>query len=91
MNSEKSIHDQVIDITAKFVDESLSPERIRLETTTDFSQLGLNSVTFTHFLIALEKEFGFEFEDEKLLMKNHKNLEELIAYIKTKINSTNPG
>ena len=90
MNNGKSVEDQVIDIIVKFVDKSISPERIRSEMATEFSQLGLNSVTFTELLIALEKEFGFEFDDQKLLMKNHKNLTELIAYVQTKTDSPNP-
>lgn len=36
----------------------------------DFDSLGLDSITFITMVVALENEFGFEFEDEMLLTTN---------------------
>ncbi len=48
------------------------------------ADIGLNSIDFIRFVILLEEEFGFEFEDSRLRV-DKETLRSVIAYVKKNI------
>lgn len=48
---------------------------------TEISSNGIDSISYFNILVELENEFSFEFEDNKILYKGFKNVEEIIDYI----------
>ncbi len=46
---------------------------------------GVNSIIFIKVVIAIEKEFGFEFEDKDLNLDNFLNLDKLVDYVAKRI------
>lgn len=48
----------------------------------DLSDCGINSMSFIKLIVALEAEFGFEFDDEKLEIEKVKTIQDIIDYIK---------
>ena len=57
---------------------------------TGFSDAGVDSITFIKIVVALESEFGFEFDDEMLLITAFPTIKSMIEYIKTKIDICEP-
>ena len=47
--------------------------------------LGINSIDYIKFVLVLESEFGFEFDDEALDMNNISNVRLLYQYICKKL------
>ena len=47
--------------------------------------LGLNSISFIKLVVALEQEFGIEFDDQYLYMDNIKTFGDLVEYIDSTI------
>jgi amino acid adenylation domain-containing protein len=52
---------------------------------TKLADAGLNSITFVKIVVALESEFGFEFDGEKLLIKEFPTVKSMIEYLESKI------
>jgi acyl carrier protein len=52
------------------------------------SNLGdiLDSITFIKIVVALEGEFGFEFDDEMLLITKFPTVKSMIEYVESKVN-----
>jgi|AGTN01.3.fsa_nt_gi Phosphopantetheine attachment site. len=48
-------------------------------------RIGLNSISFIRLTIAIEKEYGFQFDDEKLNINLFENLKSLAKYVESKI------
>lgn len=48
----------------------------------DLSSFGVNSVNFIKLVVAVEEEFGFEFDDEQLDFNNFKTINGIVEYIK---------
>ncbi|MFR1517957.1 MAG: acyl carrier protein [Clostridia bacterium] len=53
------------------------------------SDLPFDSIKFIKMVVALESEFDFEFEDEKLLFTQFQTVKSLIEYVDLKVNSLN--
>jgi Acyl carrier protein len=49
------------------------------------SDIGVDSITFIQIVVALETEFGIEFDDEDLSYEKFPCLESLISFVKNKI------
>lgn len=49
--------------------------------------VGINSVGFIRLVVAIENQFGFEFDDEMLNMELFQVIGDLISYIERKIKS----
>lgn len=54
---------------------------------TEFSSVGIDSITFITAIVALESEFDFEFDDEKLLISKFPSIRAIIEYVESKIAS----
>ena len=52
---------------------------------TDFSIIGIDSITFITVIVALEVEFDFEFDDEKLLFTAFPTVRTMVEYVELKI------
>lgn len=78
-----SIENKVREIVIENVGDELENENFGVED--DFSELGINSVSFLKVVVAIETEFDFEFEDDDLNISNFKNLKSLANYVNTKI------
>lgn len=53
------------------------------------SDLPFNSIKFIKMVVALENEFDFEFDDEKLLFTQFQTVKSLIEYVNFKVNLLN--
>jgi acyl carrier protein len=47
----------------------------------NFTVMGVDSITFIKIIVALEQEFGFEFDDEMLLFSAFPTIETMINYV----------
>ena len=47
----------------------------------NFTVMGVDSITFIKIIVALEQEFGFEFDDEMLLFSAFPTIETMIKYV----------
>lgn len=72
---------KVIDVIT--TNANLSIDDITLET--EFMKAGVNSITFIKIVVALEDEFGFEFDDEMLLLTVFPTIKSIIEYVETKV------
>lgn len=52
---------------------------------TDFTSIGMDSITFIKTVVAIEGEFGFEFDDEMLAITNLPTVKSMIEYVETKV------
>lgn len=52
---------------------------------TSFINAGIDSITFIRIVVALESEFGFEFDDEMLLITQFPTIKSMIEYVASKI------
>lgn len=53
------------------------------------SDLPFDSIKFIKMVVALENEFDFEFDDEKLLFTQFQTVKSLIEYVNFKVNLLN--
>lgn len=74
---KKSLEAIISNIDAKFLNN------ISLET--EFSSIGLDSITFIKIVVALEGEFSFEFDDEMLLITAFSTIKSMVEYVESKI------
>jgi amino acid adenylation domain-containing protein len=58
-------------------------ESISLET--EFVDTNVNSITFVQIVVGLEDEFNFEFDDEKLMIKEFTTIRSMIEYVELEI------
>lgn len=60
-------------------------ENFILSTEDELSYIGVNSITFIKVIVAIENDFGFEFDDDKLSHKSFTNVKSIIEYVESKI------
>lgn len=72
----KDIVKQVTNFEGDTVDIDLNEELISTV---------IDSVSFIKIVVAIESEFGFEFDDENLDFNKYRSLNDLISYIEDKI------
>ena len=78
-SSSLSDRQQMIFNTIKSnLDEGVSS---RVNVDAELSSVGIDSVTFIEIAVALEEEFGFEFEDEKLGVAAFPTIRSIIDYV----------
>lgn len=51
---------------------------VEIELDSNFGEMGVDSITFIQLIVSLEKEYGFKFEDEKLMVSEFPNVRALI-------------
>lgn len=50
------------------------------------TSLGINSLIFVKIILAIEDEFGFEFDNDNLILNKLMTLNDFVRYIESKIN-----
>ena len=67
------------------IESNLNSEIGNVTLETDFSHVGVDSITLVKIVVALESEFDFEFDDEMLLITAFPTIKSMIDYVETKI------
>lgn len=57
----------------------------KISNETEFAKVEIDSITFIKIVVAIEREFGFEFDDEKLLITEFPTIKSMISYIDRKV------
>lgn len=60
---------------------------VQINMTDRFEDIGVNSLNFIKFIVNIESEFGFEFEDDALNLNNYKNIMSMVDYIDKRVNA----
>ena len=58
---------------------------LELEKNVNLNTLGINSANYIKLVVAVEAEFGIEFNDEDLDFRKFSDLSSLIPYIESKV------
>lgn len=61
-------------------------ERLFEDITVDTEIKGIDSITFIIMVVALEEEFGIEFDEEKLIIESFTTIRSILEYTESKIN-----
>ena len=64
-----------------------SEELRKITIDTEFININIDSISYLKATIALEGEFDFEFDDEKLLITEFPTIRTLVEYVEAKANS----
>ncbi|MRN57064.1 acyl carrier protein [Paenibacillus monticola] len=78
-----AIADQLKDILKRELELGEQIDQLQLEDS--LSTIGLNSMSFIKLIVAIEKKFDFEFEDEDLNYQVFKTLQDVVNYIEKRI------
>ena len=65
------------------------PENLDVKPEDKLQDLEINSITFIQIIVALESEFDFEFEDEKLLFTEFSAIKDMINYVISRTDGEN--
>lgn len=71
----------------EIIRENISLETISLEMSLE--ELDVDSITFIKIIVAIESEFDFEFDDEKLLFSAFPTIQTMIDYVKERTEANN--
>ena len=88
MNLESSIKENLIKICIK-VFQNVDIETDLIEYVNFVEDLGMDSITFIAFIVEIETVFKIIIPDDKLLMENFKNFDDVIALVKVEIERNN--
>lgn len=92
MITKNEIEEKLVSIYMKQMQElQISPDNLQ-QSGIDFSSqeirlqdVGINSLGFIRLVVAVENEFGFQFEDDMLNVELFQTIQELITYIEGKV------
>ncbi|WHX28330.1 phosphopantetheine-binding protein [Brevibacillus agri] len=92
MITKNEIEEKLVHIYMKQMQElQVGPEQVQ-PSGIDFSSqhirlqdVGINSLGFIRLVVAIENEFGFQFEDDMLNVELFETIQQLIAYIEGKV------
>ncbi|AWX56418.1 MULTISPECIES: acyl carrier protein [Brevibacillus] len=92
MITKNEIEEKLVNIYMKQMQElQISPDNLQ-QSGIDFSSqeirlqdVGINSLGFIRLVVAVENEFGFQFEDDMLNVELFQTIQELITYIEGKV------
>ncbi|WP_064199368.1 acyl carrier protein [Brevibacillus brevis] len=92
MITKNEIEEKLVGIYMKQMQElQNSPDNLQ-QSGIDFSSqeirlqdVGINSLGFIRLVVAVENEFGFQFEDDMLNVELFQTIQELITYIEGKV------
>lgn len=76
-----------IEKIAQVAQEVLGKDIIAYNANADLRSLGMNSVSFIHLVVGLEKKYGIEFEDEYLDYEKYYSLADFCDYVNGLINA----
>ena len=79
---------RIREIISKNVELTLPVEKIG--NTDDLTAFGIKSISTIKVIVAIELEFGIEFEDEDLNFGNFRTISSFISYVEVKIAKISP-
>ncbi|NLN63926.1 MAG: acyl carrier protein [Clostridiaceae bacterium] len=79
---------RIREIISKNVELTLPVEKIG--NTDDLTAFGIKSISTIKVIVAIELEFGIEFEDEDLNFGNFRTISSFISYVEEKIGKISP-
>ncbi len=62
-----------------------SEGRIEIDFEKDLQSIGMNSIYYVKLIIVIEQEFGFEFDDDFMIMDKFQSLNEIVDYVVEKL------
>jgi len=80
-NELSGIQNQAFEVIRSILSEK---ELHSISIDTDFSSIGIDSITFIKIVVALESEFDFEFDDEMLLITKFPTIKSIVEYAESK-------
>ncbi|MEK4444284.1 MULTISPECIES: acyl carrier protein [unclassified Niallia] len=83
----EDIETRIKEVIIEYIDEINDISEISNEA--DLFTLGINSVTGLRIFVAIENEFGFEFDDNSLNPETFSNVNQLSTYVKQKVIAMN--
>lgn len=79
----QEIEAKVRELIKEVVELTVPIEEVGIED--DLMNLGMNSINSIKVIVAIEGEFGFEFDDEDLNFENFRNIRKLVSYIESRV------
>ena len=79
----KQIESRLRKVLADNVTLNVPIEELALED--DLNHMGVNSISYIKFIVAVEEEYDIEFDDDQLTVGNLKNLDMFLDYIESKV------
>lgn len=83
---KKEIKDTVLEIINRCIDGDIITLK---QMNADLSELGMDSISFVHIVVALEEEFNCEIPDEKLIISEMNTVKKIIAVLQLIIKKNN--
>lgn len=80
----EEICEKLKEIVLRNIDREQLPDE-RLDFDVDLKTIGIKSIQFMKLIVAIEQEFDFEFDDEGLLAENYYCLNDIAAYIGSRV------
>lgn len=82
-NSLSNVQSRAIAIVFDYIDETVLPSIDILNT--DLASVGVDSITFISIVISLEREFGFEWDDDMLSISAFSSTMSILKYVDEKL------
>ena len=79
----QEIEARVRELIKEVVELTVPIEEVGIED--DLMNLGMDSINSIKVIVAIEEEFGFEFDDEDLNFENFRNIRKLVSYIESRV------
>lgn len=79
MNRKDAITNRVIEIIKENVE--LPEDILKMNGDTTFEDLKITSIDFIKIIVAVEAEYGFEFDDDELDYSNFNTIYDVVEYI----------
>lgn len=79
------VESKVRNILIEVLGKELTLKQVSM--TDRFEEIGVNSLNFIKFIVSIESEFEFEFEDDALNVKNYENIMSLVNYVDKRVNA----
>ena len=76
---------KAFDVIVASLSESLEVSADSIKVDSSLNEFGLDFINFVNLVIALEMEFDFEFDDDKLLISKFPTVLSLIEYVDEKV------
>lgn len=83
MTNMNNIENRIKTILNETINLQHPVAEIKLED--DLFAVGMDSLNSIKLIIAIEEEFGFEFDDEDLIADNFRALKNIISYVESRI------
>lgn len=87
INSDSMLMSDIQQKVIEFINEIIMNIEVQITLNTEMTSIGLDSILFVRLVIAIEEEFGFEFDDEMMAYTTLKTVGDFIEYVESKASS----